>query len=299
MCGRVVQSRPLDELEEAYDAPADDTARAALRPRYNVAPTDPLATIVEEAPGRRRLTAQRWGLLPPMPRRTKNPLINARAETIRVNPLFRAALERRRCLVPVDGFYEWQRLPDRRQPYFIRPVHGGPLTLAGIWAPWGEAPDGSVVGTCSIVTTTPLAEISWLHDRMPLILPVTRLQASGRSLPRPLLFPRRNTRPGCRAFDGGKECWTKHGGTRGGDGASEREAIRDLVSRLSNATNRRERSKGGTREFREADEARLRYRHILLDDELFERFIGTDGERPMNGSQARTSKRQRESAKRR
>lgn len=172
MCGRVVQARPLDELAEAYDAPPDETARAALRPRYNVAPTDPLATIVQEPAGERRLTAQRWGLLPPSGRagRTKNPLINARAETIRVNPLFRSALERRRCLVPVDGFYEWQRLPDRRQPYFIRPLHGGPLTLAGIWAPWGETPDGSVVGTCSIVTTTPLQEISWLHDRMPLIL---------------------------------------------------------------------------------------------------------------------------------
>jgi len=170
MCGRVVQARPLDELAEAYDAPPDETALAALRPRYNVAPTDPLATIVQEPESRRRLTAQRWGLLSPAQRRAKNPLINARAETIRVNPLFRAALERRRCLVPVDGFYEWQRLADRRQPYFIRPIGGGPLTLAGIWAPWGETPDGSVVGTCSIVTTTPLPEISWLHDRMPLIL---------------------------------------------------------------------------------------------------------------------------------
>ena len=170
MCGRVVQARPLDELAEAYDARPDETARAALRPRYNVAPTDPLATVVLEPTGVRRLTAQRWGLLPPTPRRTTNTLINARAETIRVNPLFRAAVERRRCLVPVDGFYEWQRLADRRQPWFIRPVDGGPLTLAGIWAPWGETPDGSVVGTCSIVTTTPLPEISWLHDRMPLIL---------------------------------------------------------------------------------------------------------------------------------
>lgn len=169
MCGRVVQSRPLDELAEAYEASPDGSARAALRPRYNVAPTDPLAAIVQEPAGR-RLTAQRWGLLPPAPQRTKNPLINARAETIRLNPLFRAALERRRCLVPVDGFYEWQRLPDRRQPYFIRPVEGGPLTLAGIWAPWSETPDGTVVGTCSIVTTTALPEIGWLHDRMPLVL---------------------------------------------------------------------------------------------------------------------------------
>lgn len=74
---------------------------------------------------------------------------------------------------------------------------------------------------------------------------------------------------------------------RGRGRASEREAIRDLVSRLSNATNRRERSKGGTREFREADEARLRYRHILLDDELFERFIGTDSPPAKEGAQTR------------
>lgn len=78
--------------------------------------------------------------------------------------------------------------------------------------------------------------------------------------------------------------------TRGRGRASEREAIRDLVSRLTNATNRRERSKGGTREFREADEARLRYRRILLDDELFERFIGTDGGPAADGAPAREAK---------
>jgi hypothetical protein len=82
--------------------------------------------------------------------------------------------------------------------------------------------------------------------------------------------------------------------TRGRGRASEREAIRDLVSRLTNATNRRERSMGGTREFREADEARLRYRHILLDDELFERFIGTDGEPATEGAHAREGTRPRE-----
>jgi hypothetical protein len=86
---------------------------------------------------------------------------------------------------------------------------------------------------------------------------------------------------------------------RGRGRASEREAIRDLVSRLTNATNRRDRSEVGTPEFREAGEARLRYRHILLDDELFERFIASDGEQPMEGSQTRMSKHQRESARRR
>jgi putative SOS response-associated peptidase YedK len=171
MCGRVVQTRPLDELAELYGAPPDEVAAAALRPRFNVAPTDPLAVVVADD-GRRRLTAQRWGLLPrTRPAAAKSaPLINARAETIMRNGLFRSAFERRRCLVPVDGFYEWERLPDRRQPWFIHDRDGTPLTLAGIWAPWGEAIDGRAVGTCAIVTTAPDAIVGRLHDRMPVSL---------------------------------------------------------------------------------------------------------------------------------
>jgi len=172
MCGRVVQARPIGELAEAYDALPDETAFAALRPRFNVAPTDPLAVIVPLPTGR-RLSAYRWGLLPPgdaAAARTKSPLINARAETIARNALFRAAFERRRCLVPVDGFYEWERLEDRRQPYFIHRPDGRPLTLAGIWAPWREAPNGGLIGTCSIVTTTPDIVVGRLHDRMPVVL---------------------------------------------------------------------------------------------------------------------------------
>ena len=172
MCGRVVQARPIGELAETYDAPPDQAALGALRPRFNVAPTDPLAVIVALPTGR-RLTAYRWGLLPPgdgAARRTRSPLINARAETIAHNPLFRAAFERRRCVVPVDGFYEWERLADRRQPYFIHRVDGRPLTLAGIWAPWRVTPLGELIGTCSIVTTAPDAVVGRLHDRMPVLL---------------------------------------------------------------------------------------------------------------------------------
>src|SRR5690242_12750101 len=110
MCGRVVQARPLEELAELYAAPADDVARAALRPRYNVAPTDPIAVVLADPDGERRLTAHRWGLVPPAStdgstpvRDGSAPLINARAETIATNALFRAAFRHRRCLVPVDG----------------------------------------------------------------------------------------------------------------------------------------------------------------------------------------------------
>jgi putative SOS response-associated peptidase YedK len=185
MCGRVVQARPLEELAELYAAPADDIARATLRPRYNVAPTDPIAVVVEDPAGQRRLTAHRWGLIPPAPtqarddtatrgsttrKRDSTPLINARAETIATNALFRAAFRHRRCLVPVDGFYEWQATADGRQPYFIHAVGGAPLALAGIWLPWRSGPDG-LVGSCSIVTSTPDEVVGRLHDRMPVSLP--------------------------------------------------------------------------------------------------------------------------------
>jgi putative SOS response-associated peptidase YedK len=129
--------------------------------------------------GVRHITAHRWGLVPPSASaaasaaaratRPAAPLINARAETISTNALFRAAFERRRCLVPVDGFYEWRHLADGRQPYFIRASDDEPLTLAGIWLPWRSAPNG-LIGSCSIVTTTPDAVVGRLHDRMPVIL---------------------------------------------------------------------------------------------------------------------------------
>ena len=177
MCGRVVQARPLEELAELYAAPPDDVARGALRPRYNVAPTDPIAVVVADEAGARRLTAHRWGLVPPtgeqeVVRRESTPLINARAETIETNALFRAAFAHRRCLVPVDGFYEWQRDLDGRQPYFIRPRDGAPLALAGIWLPWRASPSG-LLGSCSIVTSTPDDVVGRLHDRMPVVLPET------------------------------------------------------------------------------------------------------------------------------
>lgn len=171
MCGRVVQARPLEELAELYAAPPDDIARGALRPRYNVAPTDPIAVVVTED-GERHLTAHRWGLIPPAPRSASEsaPLINTRVETLATNALFSAAFRHRRCLVPVDGFYEWQRTGEGRQPYFIHAADGHPLALAGIWLPWRSGPTG-LVGSCSIVTSPPDEVVGRLHDRMPVILP--------------------------------------------------------------------------------------------------------------------------------
>src|SRR5450631_3434327 len=132
MCGRYTQVRPEPELAAFFEA--EDLAD--LPPgRYNVAPTDPTAVVVERD-GRRVVTAYRWGLVlhwADDPRAGAR-MINARAETIERLPVFRDAFARKRCLVPVDGFYEWRRSPDgSRQPYYITSADGSPLALAGLW----------------------------------------------------------------------------------------------------------------------------------------------------------------------
>ncbi|MCH7813503.1 MAG: SOS response-associated peptidase, partial [Planctomycetes bacterium] len=119
----------------------------------------------------RRLELLRWGLIPSW---AKDPaigarMINARSETAAEKPSFRAAFRRRRCLLPADGFYEWQRSGRVKQPYYIRLKHGPPFALAGLWEQW-HSPDGSLVETCTILTTEPNELVKPLHNRMPVLL---------------------------------------------------------------------------------------------------------------------------------
>ena len=112
-----------------------------------------------------------WGLIPSW---AKDPsigarLINARAETAHEKPSFRAAFRRRRCLIPSDGFYEWQRTASGKQPYYIIMQDGGPFAFAGLWEQW-EGADGSVVESCTILTTVPNEVVEPLHNRMPVIV---------------------------------------------------------------------------------------------------------------------------------
>ena len=173
MCGRFAQQRPASELAEIFAAEplADD-----LGPRYNVAPTDD-ALVVVQREERRAITAYRWGLVPHWSTDLKagSRMFNARAETLRTSPAFRAAFARRRCLVPVDAFYEWKREGTVRQPYAIAREDGRPLVLAGVWAGWRDPdsdPDAPIVRrTFSIVTTAPNQAMAALHDRMPVIVP--------------------------------------------------------------------------------------------------------------------------------
>lgn len=169
MCGRFTQQRPTSELAEIFDAEnlaPDDGGH------FNVAPTDEAAVIVQHAE-RRAVVRYRWGLIPHWADDPKiaGRTFNARAETIALTPAFRGAFRRRRCLVPVDSFYEWRREEGVRQPYRILSADGAPLVLAGLWAGRRDPLDGAVRRTFTIVTTTANEAIEQLHDRMPVILP--------------------------------------------------------------------------------------------------------------------------------
>jgi putative SOS response-associated peptidase YedK len=157
MCGRFVSATPLAELAERFLV--DDVRAEGLPASYNVAPTDPVYAVAEHD-GKRLLGTFRWGLVPPQGPRP----INARAETLLERPLFREAFARRRCLIPADGFYEWQAHEGRKQPYLISPRDGGVLALAGLWS-------SKEASTCAIITTGANHVVGALHERMPVILP--------------------------------------------------------------------------------------------------------------------------------
>jgi putative SOS response-associated peptidase YedK len=172
MCGRFAQQRPASELAERFAAEllVDDPGG-----RFNVAPTDE-ALVVVQREERRALTAYRWGLIPHWADRASvgSRAFNARAETLATSPMFRDALRRKRCIVPVDAFYEWRREGKERQPFAIRRADGDVLALAGLWSGWRDPESGELRRTCTIVTTRASEAIAPLHDRMPVIIDAER-----------------------------------------------------------------------------------------------------------------------------
>ena len=168
MCGRFTQERPASELAEIFAAePLRDDPGA----HFNVAPTDE-ATVVVQREDRRAVTGYRWGLIPHWATDAKvgSRMFNARAETLTTSPAFRDAFRRKRCLVPVDSFYEWKREGTIRQPYRVVRRDGRPLALAGLWAGWHDPATQTVRRTFAIVTTSPNKALADLHDRMPVIV---------------------------------------------------------------------------------------------------------------------------------
>jgi len=140
-------------------------------PRYNGAAAQPIG-IVRQVDGKRHFVLVRWGLLPSWIKdpRTFSLLINARGETVLEKPAFRAAMKRRRCLIPADGFYEWQEDGGRKRSFFIHAKSGAPLAFAGLWETW-TGPYGEELETAAIVTTRANQMLAPIHDRMPVIVP--------------------------------------------------------------------------------------------------------------------------------
>jgi putative SOS response-associated peptidase YedK len=172
MCGRFVQTASPTLLAEHFDV--DELALdPPPAPSWNVAPRAEVLTIVESDQVR-RMGRMRWGLVPSW---ASDPgvgdkMINARAETVLEKPAFRTALERRRCIVPADGFYEWERVGSRTQPMYIHDRAGVPLAFAGLWAVWRdpEVAEAPWLRSCTIVTTDANATVASVHDRMPVML---------------------------------------------------------------------------------------------------------------------------------
>ncbi len=167
MCSRYSLTSPHEAVRAyfGYDNEAE------FPPRYNIAPSQPVAVVRNDAQGRREMALVRWGLVPAWvkdPREFKM-LINARAETAADKPSFRAAMRHRRCLVPADGFYEWRGAAGAKRPHLVRPRAGGPMALAGIIETWLGA-DGSEIETMAILTVAANRAMSVLHDRMPAII---------------------------------------------------------------------------------------------------------------------------------
>jgi putative SOS response-associated peptidase YedK len=169
MCGRYRLSRRKQIIEEHFDTAdwQDDWS-----PRYNIAPTQHIPAIRQHPKEPiSQLSSMKWGLIPSWAKDTSGAarMINARSETAHTLPAFREAMKLRRCLVPADGFYEWQRRASAKQPFCFEVGDGELFAFAGLWERWRD-PSGQWVKSCSILTTTPNAVTSAIHDRMPVIL---------------------------------------------------------------------------------------------------------------------------------
>jgi putative SOS response-associated peptidase YedK len=182
MCGRFTLRTPLSVLISHFDLDISaDRQLMLFEPRYNIAPTQEVLVIrADPQDGHRSPAMLRWGLIPSWTKELASgpPMINARAETLAEKPTFRTAFRSRRCLIPADGFYEWQKVPDggraKKQPFYIHCPDHTPFAFAGLWETWKSKPSADqtplAIESCTIVTTAANTTLSNVHDRMPVIL---------------------------------------------------------------------------------------------------------------------------------
>lgn len=166
MCGRYVQRTNPKRLAMAFKV----EEVPEVEPRYNIAPTQNVLSVYESPDGR-EMTFYRWGLIPSWAKDVSMGarLINARSETVAEKPAFRQAFKQRRCIIPADGFYEWQKIGGRKQPFFFGMRDESPFGFAGLWERW-EGEGSRVINSCAILTTKANEVLSPVHDRMPVIL---------------------------------------------------------------------------------------------------------------------------------
>lgn len=167
MCGRFSITGDLDFYAEYFAV--DEVVTDSLEKSWNVAPTDPVYVILERD-GVRKLGSMKWGLVPHWAKNTKSIHINARSESVDSTPAFRDSFSRRRCLIPADGFYEWEPAEEGRTPHWVYKADGHPMVFAGIWASRLDPETDTWHRTCSIITAEAEGIIRGIHDRMPVSL---------------------------------------------------------------------------------------------------------------------------------
>ncbi|MGH9520578.1 MAG: SOS response-associated peptidase [Terriglobales bacterium] len=172
MCGRFTLTKSPDAISRQFELPPDALPGAA--PRYNIAPSQPLYVVRAAGDGSpaREIIRALWGLIPGWTRdlATAPRPINARAETITARPAFRESFKTRRCLIPADGFYEWQAVGKRKQPWFIHRGDDELFAFGGLWDRWHDPATARWIESCTIITTAPNQLLAPVHNRMPLIL---------------------------------------------------------------------------------------------------------------------------------
>ena len=185
MCGRFVSTNSAEEIANYFDAATSTENPPA---NFNVAPTNDVLAVVADADDARAVRSFHWGLVPIWAKNAKiaSSMINARSETVTEKPAFKGVFKKYRCIIPMDGFYEWQAATadsplnakgkPLKQPVFIHRVDGEPLAVAGLWSAWrpkDSPPETPWLHTCTVITTSANNTIAPVHDRMPVILPAT------------------------------------------------------------------------------------------------------------------------------
>lgn len=170
MCGRMTQTRPARDYADLFRArlaPGLD-----LHPRYNLAPSQKALAVRVSPEGREReIWTPVWGLVPHWAREKGGyATINARIETVTTRPAFRDSFKKRRCLVPADGYFEWQATPGEKTPFYFRQESGDPFALAGLWDSWKNPANGELLETFTILVRPAGIDIRPIHDRMPVFL---------------------------------------------------------------------------------------------------------------------------------